>query len=85
MSLEVLQRNLRTEELLAQTREQADQLETQAAELVGAKRKAEEANRDEVDVPRQHEPRDPHADVTPSSACRIWRSRPRSHRSSATT
>jgi signal transduction protein with GAF and PtsI domain len=43
MSLEVLQRNLRTEELLGQTREQADQLETQAAELVGAKRKAEEA------------------------------------------
>ena len=43
MSLEVLQRNLRTEELLGQTREQARQLETQAAELVGAKRKAEEA------------------------------------------
>ena len=43
MSLEVLQRNLRTEELLGQTREQASQLETQAAELVGAKRKAEEA------------------------------------------
>ncbi len=43
MSLEVLQRNLRTEELLGQTREQAGQLETQATELVGAKRKAEEA------------------------------------------
>ena len=43
MSLEVLQRNLRTEELLGQTREQARQLETQAVELVGAKRKAEEA------------------------------------------
>ena len=43
MGLEVLQRNLRTEELLGQTREQAHQLETQAAELVGAKRKAEEA------------------------------------------
>jgi signal transduction histidine kinase/CheY-like chemotaxis protein/CHASE3 domain sensor protein len=43
MSLEVLQRNLRTEELLGQTREQARQLETQAAELVGARRKAEEA------------------------------------------
>jgi len=43
MSLEVLQRNLRTGELLEQTREQARQLETQAAELVGAKRKAEEA------------------------------------------
>ena len=36
MSLEVLQRNLRTEELLGQTQEQARQLETQAAELVGA-------------------------------------------------
>ena len=43
MSLEVLQRNLRTEELLGQTQEQARQLEAQAAELVGAKRKAEEA------------------------------------------
>ena len=43
MSLEVLQRNLRTEELLGQTREQARQLETQATELAGAKRKAEEA------------------------------------------
>jgi signal transduction histidine kinase/DNA-binding response OmpR family regulator/HPt (histidine-containing phosphotransfer) domain-containing protein/CHASE3 domain sensor protein len=43
MSLEVLQRNLRTEELLGQTQEQARQLETQAAELVTAKRKAEEA------------------------------------------
>ena len=43
MSLEVLQRNLRTEELLGQTQEQARQLEAQAAELVGAKQKAEEA------------------------------------------
>ena len=43
MSLEVLQRNLRTEELLGQTQEQARQLETQAEELVSAKRKAEEA------------------------------------------
>ena len=43
MSLQVLQRNLRTQELLGQTREQARQLETQAAELAGAKRKAEEA------------------------------------------
>jgi signal transduction histidine kinase/FixJ family two-component response regulator len=43
MSLEILQRNLRTEELLGQTQEQARQLETQAAELVSAKRKAEEA------------------------------------------
>jgi len=43
MSLEVLQRNLRTEELLGQTREQARQLETQASELAAAKRKAEEA------------------------------------------
>ena len=43
MSLEILQRNLRTEELLGQTQQQARQLETQATELVGAKRKAEEA------------------------------------------
>ena len=43
MSLEVLQRNLRTEELLGQTQNQARQLETQAGELVSAKRKAEEA------------------------------------------
>ena len=43
MSLEVLQRNLRTEQLLGQTQEQARQLETQAAELVSATRKAEEA------------------------------------------
>jgi signal transduction histidine kinase/CheY-like chemotaxis protein/HPt (histidine-containing phosphotransfer) domain-containing protein/HAMP domain-containing protein len=43
MSLEVLQRNLRTEQLLGQTQEQARQLEMQAEELVSAKRKAEEA------------------------------------------
>ena len=43
MSLEVLQRNLRTEQLLGQTQEQARQLEVQAAELVSAKSKAEEA------------------------------------------
>ena len=43
MSLEVLQRNLRTQELLGQTQGQARQLQEQAAELVGAKRKAEEA------------------------------------------
>jgi signal transduction histidine kinase/DNA-binding response OmpR family regulator/HPt (histidine-containing phosphotransfer) domain-containing protein len=43
MSLEVLQRNLRTEQLLGQTQEQARQLEAQAAELVSAKSKAEEA------------------------------------------
>jgi len=43
MSLEVLQRNLRTEELLGQTQEQARQLETQATELVSAKRHAEDA------------------------------------------
>ena len=43
MSLEILQRNLRTQELLGQTQEQARQLEEQAEELVGAKRKAEEA------------------------------------------
>src|SRR5262249_3563477 len=43
MSLEILQRNLRTQELLGQTQEQTRQLEEQAAELVGAKQKAEEA------------------------------------------
>jgi signal transduction histidine kinase/CheY-like chemotaxis protein/HAMP domain-containing protein len=43
MSLDILQRNLRTRELLAHTREQAHQLEEQATELVGAKLKAEEA------------------------------------------
>ena len=43
MSLEILQRNLRTGELLGQTQEQARQLEAQAGELVAAKRKAEEA------------------------------------------
>ena len=43
MSLDILQRNLRTQELLGQTREQASQLEEQAIELVGAKLKAEEA------------------------------------------
>ena len=43
MSLEVLQRNLRTQELLGQTQEQAHQLGQQAEELVDAKQKAEEA------------------------------------------
>ena len=43
MSLDILQRNLRTQELLGQTQEQARQLEEQAKELVGAKHKAEEA------------------------------------------
>jgi len=43
MSLEILQRNLRTQELLGQTQGQARQLQDQAEELVGAKRKAEEA------------------------------------------
>ncbi len=43
MSLEILQRNLRTQELLGQTQEQAHQLEEQAKELVTAKHKAEEA------------------------------------------
>ena len=43
MSLEILQRNLGTGELLEQTQAQARQLEAQAEELVGAKRKAEEA------------------------------------------
>ena len=43
MSLEILQRNLRTQELLGQTQAQARQLQEQAEELVGAKQKAEEA------------------------------------------
>jgi signal transduction histidine kinase/DNA-binding response OmpR family regulator/HPt (histidine-containing phosphotransfer) domain-containing protein len=43
LSLEILQRNLRTEELLGQTQDQARQLEVQADELVAARRKAEEA------------------------------------------
>ena len=43
MSLEVLQRNLRTQELLGHTQAQARQLEEQAEELVAAKQKAEEA------------------------------------------
>jgi len=43
MSLEILQRNLRTQELLAQTQEQARELGAQKAELAVAKEKAEEA------------------------------------------
>jgi len=43
LSLEVLQRNLKTQELLGQTQAQAHQLEDQARELVAAKQKAEEA------------------------------------------
>jgi signal transduction histidine kinase/DNA-binding response OmpR family regulator/HAMP domain-containing protein len=43
LSLEILQRNLRTQALLAQTQEQARQLADQAEELVAAKQKAEEA------------------------------------------
>jgi signal transduction histidine kinase/CheY-like chemotaxis protein/CHASE3 domain sensor protein len=43
MSLDILQRNLHTQALLGQTREQAAQLEDQARELVAARRKAEEA------------------------------------------
>ena len=43
MSLEILQRNLRTEELLGQTQAQAHQLEQQAGELVTARKKAEDA------------------------------------------
>src|SRR5262245_22021106 len=43
MSLEILQRNLHTQELLGQTQEQARTLEQQAEELVAARRKAEEA------------------------------------------
>ena len=45
MSLEILQRNLRTQELLAQTQEQARQLEVQTAEVLVAKEKAEEATK----------------------------------------
>ena len=43
MSLDILRRNLRTQELLGQTRAQASQLEEQAKELVSSKHKAEEA------------------------------------------
>jgi signal transduction histidine kinase/CheY-like chemotaxis protein/CHASE3 domain sensor protein len=43
LSLEVLQRNLHTHQLLGQTQAQARQLESQADELVRAKGKAEEA------------------------------------------
>ena len=43
MSLEILQRNLHTQELLGQTQAKADQLAAQAGELEGAKQKAEEA------------------------------------------
>jgi signal transduction histidine kinase/DNA-binding response OmpR family regulator/HPt (histidine-containing phosphotransfer) domain-containing protein/HAMP domain-containing protein len=43
LSLEILQRNLRTQALLAQTQEQARQLADQAQELGAAKQKAEEA------------------------------------------
>ena len=43
MSLDILQRNLRTRDLLGQTQAQAQQLEAQAAELVTAKQRAEDA------------------------------------------
>ncbi len=43
LNLDILQRNLHTRELLGQTQGQARQLEEQAAELVAAKQKAEEA------------------------------------------
>jgi signal transduction histidine kinase/DNA-binding response OmpR family regulator len=43
LNLEVLQRNLRTQELLVQTRDQAEELEAQQGALVEAKAKAEEA------------------------------------------
>jgi signal transduction histidine kinase/DNA-binding response OmpR family regulator len=43
MSLQILQRNLRTHELLGHTQAQAHQLEEQAQQLVAAKQKAEEA------------------------------------------
>ncbi len=45
MNLEILQRNLRTEELLDETRAQAAQLAAQTVEVVAAKEKAEEATR----------------------------------------
>ncbi len=44
-SLTILQRNLRTEELLAQTQEQARLLEIQTAEVLAAKEKAEDATK----------------------------------------
>ncbi|HET9314357.1 MAG TPA: response regulator, partial [Vicinamibacteria bacterium] len=43
LNLEVLQRNLRTQELLAQTKDQAEELEAQQAALIDAKARAEEA------------------------------------------
>jgi signal transduction histidine kinase/DNA-binding response OmpR family regulator/HPt (histidine-containing phosphotransfer) domain-containing protein/HAMP domain-containing protein len=43
MSLDILRRNIRTQELLAHTQQQAHALEEQATELVAAKQKAEEA------------------------------------------
>jgi signal transduction histidine kinase/CheY-like chemotaxis protein/CHASE3 domain sensor protein len=43
LSLQVLQRNLGTQELLVQTRDQAEELEAQQRELVAAREKAEEA------------------------------------------
>jgi signal transduction histidine kinase len=84
MSLEVLQRNLRTEELLGQTREQAHQLESQATELVAARRKAEEASemKSMFLANMSHEIRTP---MNAIIGCRIWRSGRRSHPSSATT
>ena len=62
MSLEILQRNLRTQELLGQTQEQARQLEEQAAGTGRRQAEGRGSHRDEVHVPREHEPRDPHAD-----------------------
>jgi signal transduction histidine kinase/CheY-like chemotaxis protein/HPt (histidine-containing phosphotransfer) domain-containing protein len=43
LSLEVLQRNLRTQELLVQTRDQAEELEAQQSALVEARARAEDA------------------------------------------
>jgi signal transduction histidine kinase/DNA-binding response OmpR family regulator/HPt (histidine-containing phosphotransfer) domain-containing protein/HAMP domain-containing protein len=43
LGLEVLQRNLRTQELLVQTRDQAEELEAQQSAIMEAKAKAEEA------------------------------------------
>ena len=48
--------------------DQAVRLAQLVKELEVAKRRAEDATDDEERVPGQHEPRDPHADSTPSSA-----------------
>src|SRR5262249_3877801 len=72
LSLEILARNVRTRALLAPTQEPAPIAAGAALAEGGAGRPAAGAGRrqaegrggdgDEVDVPGQHEPRDPHAD-----------------------